>query len=77
MTDVTFGPICYYVYEKDGGWIVVFDHEVGYLLHSEKERALAAARDAAEARWLVSRRASCVRIGLPQGESTLDRTYGM
>lgn len=68
--------ICYFVYRIDGGWTVSFDHHSGLLTHANKESALRAARDAAEARWLVCHRASCVRIGSPDGESVLDCTFG-
>ena len=77
MAHFRIGPICYYVYQADGGWTVAFDHGSGYLIHPEKAHALAAARDAAEALWLITKQTSCVRIGSPQGESLLDRTYGM
>ena len=77
MAHFTFGPMCYYVYQADGGWTVAFDHECSYFIHTDKAHALAAARDAAEAVWLITKQTSCVRIGSPEGESLLDRTYGI
>ena len=77
MAQLSSGPICYYVYEADAGWTVALDNERGYSFHPKKEQALAMARDAAEALWLITRKASCVRVGRSYGQSLLDRTYGI
>ncbi len=68
--------ICYFVHEDGGGWTVAFDHQTALLIHVDRQRALSAAREAAEARWLITGQASCVRIGSANGESDLDQTFG-
>lgn len=65
--------ICYFVFQEDVSWVVEFDHQDD-LKHEFPtfEAARDAARSAAEARWLMTGKASCVRIGAPSGTSLPD-----
>lgn len=79
VTPVTCTPdntICYHVYPKDGGWTVSFDGQSQLAIHLEHNEAIVVARDAAEARWLITGRPSCVKLGAPDGDAVLDCSYG-
>lgn len=68
--------ICYQVYEKDGSWTVSFDGDPAIRDFPSRERALSAAREAAEARWLMTGIPSCTRIGRPHEPGDDDLSYG-
>jgi len=67
--------VCYYVFHENVRWIVEFDHQQVSREFPSFEAALDAAREAAEARWLLTRQLSCVRIGPPDGPSEPDTRY--
>lgn len=74
MTDHA-DEICFFVFKEDCAWIVEFDHQDVRHRFPSFESALDAARQAAEARWLMTGRSSCVRIGTPDGVSEVDEIY--
>lgn len=67
--------ICFFFFERDGQWFVEFDHEPFRLQFPTLEAAREAARNGAEARWLLTGMPSCVRLGSPNGESSVDAHY--
>lgn len=68
-------PICYHVYATEAGWEVAFDHQQPLRLFANEESAIAAARSAAEARWLLTRRPTCVGRGRPDQDTVIDCAY--
>ena len=68
--------ICYHMFEDEGLWTVTFDGGPPIRDFPTREHALAAAREAAEARWLMTGLPSCTRIGR-EGEAVEDdRSFG-
>jgi len=74
MTDLE--KICFFVFKSDCCWIVELDCQDIRHAFASFESARSAARQAAEARWLMTGKTSCVRIGDPCGHSDLDHVYG-
>ncbi|MEO7917118.1 MAG: hypothetical protein ABIR16_05695 [Dokdonella sp.] len=68
--------ICYHVFEVDGLWTVSFDGGPPIRDFPNRERALAAAREAAEARWLMTGLPSCTRIGREDDLGEDDSSFG-
>lgn len=68
--------ICFFIFEDGPTWIVEFDSEDLSRPFSTFKAALDAARQAAEARWLFTGKASCVRVGNPAGTSEIDIRFG-
>jgi len=69
-------PTCYYVFEQDSSWLVEFDSQAIAREFPSRDKALLAAREAAESRWLMTGNPSCVRVGHPKRQSVVDETYG-
>jgi len=68
--------ICYHVFMTPAGWSAQFDGH-GSLHHFvSRERAIAAAREAAKDRWEVLGRPSCVTIEEIGGEVVTDAEFG-
>lgn len=67
---------CYHVYRSNEGWEVAFDHDVPLRVFDSEEAALDAARVAAEAHWMMTRKPTCVGRGRPGTEMLIDRDYG-
>lgn len=67
---------CYYIIEAPTEWMVEFDNQGLRRAFASRDRALSAAREAAEARWLMTGFATCVRIGSSKDLSTLDLAFG-
>lgn len=67
--------LCYHVYATARGWEVAFDHDQPLRLFSSQNAAVVAARAAAEARWLLTNKPTCVGLGKPDEEVVIVRSY--
>jgi hypothetical protein len=67
--------ICFFVFKDDCCWIAEFEHQDIRHMFPSFESARDAARQAAEARWLMTGKTTCVRIGDPSGPTDLDEMY--